>query len=217
MIPQQFRFIAIEGPIGVGKTTLALRLARELNAERLLERPAENPFLERFYKDRKRYALPTQLSFLFERVDQFRDAAQGELFSSRLVSDFLFDKDSLFARLTLSNDEYDMYRNIYGHLQPQVPVPDCVVFLRAPVAALMQRIGQRGRAMEHRIDEAYLTALSAEYNRFFERYDSAPVLTVDTEVFNPAGNDAHFALLADAMQLLPAARQLLLAPQAAAT
>jgi deoxyadenosine/deoxycytidine kinase len=212
MIPQEFRFIAIEGPIGVGKTTLAERLARELNAELLLEKPAENPFLERFYQDRSRYALPTQLTFLFERVDQFRAAAQGELFSSRLVSDFLFDKDALFAKLTLSQVEFEFYTRAFQHLQPEVPTPDCVILLRAPVPQLMQRIAQRARAMEHRIDEAYLAQLCAEYNRYFEQYDRAPLLVVDTEAFNPAENTQHFNDLLASLALLRHTRRWVLAP-----
>lgn len=216
MIPEPFRFIAIEGPIGVGKTTLARRLGDELNAALLLEKPSDNPFLPRFYQDPQRYALPTQLTFLFERVDQFRGAAQGRLFQQRLVSDFLFQKDALFARLTLSNTEYGFYSKVFQYLNPEVPRPDCVIYLRAPAGRLQERIAERGREMERAITPDYLQRLCDEYARFFEQYDDAPVLTVDTEAFNPAARAAHFALLLDALQLLPEARHLVLTPEAEA-
>jgi deoxyadenosine/deoxycytidine kinase len=183
-----------------------------LNAELLLEKPADNPFLERFYQDRTRYALPTQLTFLFERVDQFRAAAQGELFSTRLVSDFLFDKDALFAKLTLSQVEFEFYTRAFQHLQPEVPTPDCVILLRASVPQLMQRIAQRARAMEHHIDEAYLVQLCAEYNRYFDQYDRAPLLVVDTEAFNPAESAQHFNDLLASLALLRHTRRWVLAP-----
>lgn len=181
------RFIAVEGPIGVGKTTLARALATQLNATVLLEKPAENSFLERFYEDRRRYALPTQMSFLFERVDQFRLAAQGRLFDERLVSDFLFDKDTLFAKLTLSDEEYALYRQVYAHLAPGVTAPDAVIYLHAPVSTLMQRIAKRAIAMEQRgIDEEYLQQLSEAYDAFFAEYKAAPVLRVDADKHAPA-------------------------------
>jgi deoxyadenosine/deoxycytidine kinase len=216
VIPEPFRFIAIEGPIGVGKTTLARRLADELGADLLLEKPADNPFLPRFYQDPQRYALPTQLTFLFERVDQFRSAAQGRLFQQRLVSDFVFQKDALFAKLTLSNTEYGFYTKVFHYLNPEVPRPDCVIYLRAPVELLLERIALRGREMERGIEADYLQRLCDEYAQFFDRYDDAPVLTVDTEAFNPASRAAHFALLLDALQLLPDARHLVLTPEAEA-
>lgn len=212
MIPEAFRFIAIEGPIGVGKTTLARRLGDELGAELLLEKPADNPFLTRFYQDPPRYALPTQLTFLFERVDQFRSAAQGRLFQQRLVSDFVFQKDALFAKLTLSNTEYGFYTKVFQYLDPEVPRPDCVIYLRAPAERLQERIAQRGRAMERGMPGEYLRRLCDEYALFFDRYDDAPVLTVDTEAFNPAARAAHFALLLDALRLLPETRRLVLTP-----
>ncbi|MCX8114326.1 MAG: deoxynucleoside kinase, partial [Burkholderiaceae bacterium] len=173
-------FVAIEGPIGVGKSTLAKRLARHWQAELMLERPADNPFLERFYAHPRRHALATQLTFLFERVDQYRQAQQQSLFASTLVSDFVFDKDPLFARLLLDEAEYALYRQVFEHLRPQCRAPDVVVLLRAPIPVLLERIARRGLAMERAIDAAYLERLDAAYAEWFSGYRAAPVLLLDT-------------------------------------
>lgn len=201
-LPEHFRFIAIEGPIGVGKTTLCKALAHHLNASTLLEKPADNPFLARFYADRARYALPTQMTFLFERVDQFRAAAQGQLFEKRLVSDFFFEKDALFAKLTLSDEEYSLYSHVYAHLAPSLTPPDCVIYLRAPVDALMQRIAERGITMERRIEREYLERLAEQYAALFANYSAAPVLTVDAAEFSPAQHPAHMAQLCEGLARL---------------
>ena len=192
----RFRHIAIEGPIGVGKSTLARRLASHLNAHLLLERPEDNPFLERFYADRKRYAMQTQLAFLFQRVEQYRELTQPGMFGApRIVSDFIFDKDALFARLTLSDDEYRLYAQIHAQTAPLVPRPDLVIWLQADTETLLQRVQRRGLAMERSIDAEYLQRLSDAYAEYFERQPAMPLLAVDTTAFNPAFDDADFSRL----------------------
>src|SRR5690349_22941984 len=145
------RYIVIEGPIGAGKTSLARELAHRLHADELLEQPDDNPFLARFYDDMARFALPTQLTFLFQRVDQLRGLAQLDLFQRPTVADFLLDKDPLFARLNLSDDELALYHKIYSHLKPLVPAPDLVIYLQAPVATLAARVHRRGVDYERSI------------------------------------------------------------------
>lgn len=192
---ERWRHIVVEGPIGAGKTSLARRLAERFGAQTVLEDPQANPFLERFYKDSARYALPTQLFFLFQRVHQLRDLAQRDLFESAAVGDFLLEKDPLFARLTLSDDELALYRQIYDSLEPQAPTPDLVIYLQAQPDTLVERILRRGIATESAISEEYLRALVDAYSRFFHHYDSAPLLIVNTEHLNPIDNDADLELL----------------------
>jgi len=192
---ERFRHIVVEGPIGAGKTSLARRLADRFGAQPVLESPGENPFLERFYRDGRRYALPTQLFFLFQRVNQLRDLAQRDLFSHAMVGDFLLDKDPLFARLTLEDDELALYQRIFENLQPQAPVPDLVVYLQAQPDTLVQRVQRRGIAMESGIGEGYLRTLADAYSRFFYHYDAAPLLIVNTEHLNPVDRDEDFELL----------------------
>lgn len=191
----KYKYIVVEGPIGAGKTSLARRLAETLRAQTLLELPQENPFLDRFYADAARYALPTQMFFLFQRMNQLRDLAQGDLFDTTVVSDFLLDKDPLFARLTLDDDELNLYQQLYDHLRPQAPVPDLVICLQAQPETLVQRIRKRGIPSEAAISESYLYRLSESYSRFFYHYDAAPLLIVDTEHLNPVERDEDFALL----------------------
>jgi deoxyadenosine/deoxycytidine kinase len=191
----KYKYIVVEGPIGVGKTTLTRRLAEALHAQTLLELPQENPFLERFYRDASRYALPTQMFFLFQRMNQLRDLAQTDLFDTRVVSDFLLDKDPLFARLTLDDDELHLYQQLYDHLKPQAAVPDLVIYLQAQPETLVERVKKRGVPMESGISEMYLYRLCESYSRFFYHYDAAPLLIVNTENLNPIERDEDFELL----------------------
>lgn len=192
---EKYKHIVVEGPIGVGKTTLAGKLAESLHAQTLLERPEENPFLEKFYRDAGRYALPTQIHFLFQRIRQLGDMTKLDLSASRMVSDFLLDKDLLFARLTLDGDELQLYQQLYDHLRPQAPVPDLVIYLQAEPQSLAGRIRKRGAQMEEGLSEVYLQRLCESYSRFFYHYDAAPLLTVNTEHLNPIDRAEDFDLL----------------------
>jgi len=189
------RYVVVEGPIGAGKTSLARALAHHVGGDLLLELPEDNPFLARFYDDMARYALPAQLNFLFQRVDQLRALLQLDMFGRATVADFLFDKDPLFARLNLSDDEFALYEKIYSHLKPQVPVPDLVVYLQAPVATLVERVHRRGVDCERQMPESYLARLAEAYARFFYQYDDAPLMIVNSERLNFVDNPDHFALL----------------------
>lgn len=192
---ERFRHIVIEGPIGAGKTSLARKMAERFSTDLVLEQPGENPFLERFYRDSRRWALPTQLFFLFQRINQLRDLAQRDLFTTAVTGDFLLDKDPLFARLTLDDDEYQLYRTIHASLQPQAPVPDLVIYLQASPDTLLDRIRRRGISMEAQISEVYLRALIDRYSSYFHEYDAAPILIVNTERLNPIDDDEDFAVL----------------------
>ncbi len=189
------RYIAIEGPIGVGKTTLARRLAAALEAQILLEGADENPFLPQYYRDPARFALATQLHFLCQRTRQLQPYVQTELFAARVVADFMFEKDRLFAELALSADEFALYADIFRRFAPQVPTPDLVIYLCAPVATLKQRIARRGIDYEQTITEEYLMRLSAAYDTLFHGFRAASVLMVDTARFDLVQDPQHFALL----------------------
>jgi len=190
-----YNYIVVEGAIGAGKTSLARKLAAQIDAQTLLELPEENPFLERFYRDAARYALPTQMFFLFQRLNQLRDLAQPDLFDARIVSDFLLDKDPIFARLTLGDDELALYQQLYEHLRPQAPQPDLVIYLQDEPATLIERIRKRGIAMEAGISENYIEKLCEAYSRIFYDYEASPLLIVNTENLNPVDNDEDFMLL----------------------
>ncbi len=191
----RYKYIVVEGPIGVGKTSLTRKLSDTYGAQTLLEQPQENPFLEKFYRDPSRYALPTQMFFLFQRMNQLRDMVQTDLFTSRIVSDFLLDKDPIFARLTLSDDELNLYEQLYSHLRPQTAVPDLVIYLQAQPETLVDRVKKRGISIESGISEMYLYRLCESYSRFFYHYDAAPLLIVNTENLNPIEREEDFNLL----------------------
>jgi deoxyadenosine/deoxycytidine kinase len=193
----KYRYIVVEGPIGVGKTSLAQRLADHAEVQPLLEKPQDNPFLANFYQDPERYALPTQLFFLFQRINEARDLAQMDLFRSRTISDYLFEKDALFARLTLSDDEYKLYQSICQGLAPQTPAPDLVIYLQAPTYALVERVRRRGYRYERSIQDDYLARLANSYGEFFHQYDEAPLLVVNSEHLNFVDNADDFDLLLD--------------------
>jgi deoxyguanosine kinase len=191
----KFRHIVVEGPIGAGKTSLARRLAARLSADLILERPAENPFLSRFYQDMPRYALPTQLFFLFQRARMLEPLAQPDMFGRAVVADFLLDKDPLFARMTLSGDELSLYQKIYEVLRPQAPAPDLVVYLQAQPATLVERVKRRASGFERGIGEEYLALLAENYARFFYHFTATPVLIVNSENLNFVERDHDFELL----------------------
>lgn len=188
-------FVVVEGPIGVGKTTLAERLAARFGTELLLEGPDENPFLERFYADPKSAALPTQLFFLFQRARQIQALRQSDIFQPVRVADFLLDKDRLFAQLTLDDDEYRLYNMVYEQMALDAPEPDLVIYLQAPVESLMRRIARRGIAYEQGIEPDYLRRLTEAYTRFFYDWARSPLLIVNTADINPIDDDADFELL----------------------
>ena len=200
-------YIVVEGPIGAGKTSLARELAMRLCADTLLELPEENPFLARFYEDMVRFALPVQLNFLFQRVDQLRELAQLDMFRRPTVADFLLDKDPLFARLNLSDDEYALYDKVYQHLKPQTPTPDLVIYLQAPVATLVERVQRRGVEFERSIPAGYLAKLADGYTRFFYQYDEAPLLIVNSERLNFVDDPEHFQLLVDRIASMRSQRE----------
>lgn len=189
-------YIVIEGPIGVGKTTLATRIAEDFNAELLLELAEENPFLEKFYTNPRQAALPTQLHFLMQRVRQIQAIRQGELFNPVRVADYLLEKDYLFAENTLDPLELKLYEQVFSQLVLNAPVPDLVVYLQAPIDVLVKRIRKRGRDFERTISTTYLQQLSDAYTRFFHYYDKAPLLIVNaTEIDIVSSHEDYQQLL----------------------
>lgn len=193
------RFIVLEGPIGVGKTSLAAKLAATLGADQVFEQADQNPFLERFYRNPRAGALPAQLYFLFQRAQQLAALRQQDLFAPVRVADYLLDKDRLFARVTLDEEEFRLYDQVHQRLAIDAPVPDLVVYLQAPVDVLQERIARRGIRHEHLIERAYLEKLNDAYARFFHEYEAAPLLIVNAAAIDPLHNDSDYAELLAAM------------------
>ncbi|BFM18301.1 deoxynucleoside kinase [Maricurvus nonylphenolicus] len=192
-------YIAVEGPIGVGKTTLAKHLATTFNYDVLLEQAVENPFLERFYTDPKANALSTQLFFLLQRAKQIQSLRQDDIFTPVRVADFLIDKDQLFAQVTLDDDELNIYQQVYNQLTIDAPRPDLVIYLQAPVDVLHDRIRQRGVKSEQGISDEYLSVLNDAYMRFFHYYDDAPLLIVNAAELDLVNNADHYQQLVERM------------------
>ena len=201
------RLVVVEGLIGVGKTSLARKLAAAVGAETVFEQPMENPFLERFYKSPKAAAFPAQLFFLFQRARQLAVLAQPDMFGRPTVSDFLLEKDPLFARITLSADELALYQKIYDAVRPQAPAPDLVVYLQAQPETLFERVRRRAQAFERGIGEDYLALLAEGYARFFYNYGAAPVLIVNSENLNFVSRDADLELLLARMRGMKSRRE----------
>ena len=195
--PEPPQFIAVEGPIGVGKTSLSRRLAESFNYELLLEQAEQNPFLERFYRNPRRHALAAQLFFLFQRVQQIQELRQDDIFKPVRVADFLMDKDELFARVNLDADEYELYLNVYRHLTTDAPTPDLVIYLQAPTDVLLQRIRKRGVPAEQLIEPEYLERLNQAYTEFFHYYSKSRLLIVNSAAINPVDNEDDYRLLLD--------------------
>ena len=186
------RLVVVEGLIGVGKTSLARKLAAAVRAETVFEQPMDNPFLERFYKDPRSAAFPAQLHFLFQRARQLAELRQQDMFAPLRVADYLLDKDRLFARVVLDDEEYKLYEQVYARLALDAPRPDLVIFLQAPVDVLLQRIDKRGIPYEKYIDAAYLERLGDAYTRYFHQYVASPLLIVNTAEIDPANNSRDF-------------------------
>lgn len=190
-------FIAVEGSIGVGKTTLAKRLAKTFNYDTLLEQAEDNPFLEKFYQDKESAALQTQLYFLFQRVKQLQSLRQGDMFHPVRIADFLMEKDPIFAQVTLDENELNLYQMVYDQLTVDAPVPDLVIYLQASTEVLLDRINERGNAMELNISPSYLAALNDAYTQFFYYYDKAPLLIVNATEIDIVNNDSDYTSLVE--------------------
>jgi deoxyguanosine kinase len=201
------RHLVVEGPIGCGKTSLAGRLAQRLGATTILEDPQANPFLPLFYRDMRRYALPAQLFFLFQRVQQLEGLLQPDLFGKPVVADFALAKDPLFARLTLDDAEYQLYARIFEHVKPQAPVPDLVIYLQASIDTLLARVRKRGNPIERDIDEDYLRRLSEAYTSYFHAYADSPLLIVNSERLNFVDNPEHLGMLVERIEQMRGGRE----------
>lgn len=203
----QFPYIVIEGPIGSGKTTLARMLSDQFSTELLSEKAEANPFLSRFYQDAQRYALPTQLFFLFQRSRQIADISQIDMFAKPIVADFFLEKDPLFARLNLDDEEYALYHQIYQHLQLKSPKPDLVIYLQTPVDALTNRIEERNISYEQDIPREYIARLADAYSEFFHTYDNSPILIVNNEKLNIIKDETALRLLIARIEQIKSRRE----------
>jgi deoxyadenosine/deoxycytidine kinase len=200
------KYLVVEGPIGVGKTSLARRLAGSLSAQLVLEQAGQNPFLERFYRNPRAGALPAQLYFLLQRAQQLAALKQADLFAPTRIADYLFEKDRLFARVTLDDAEYALYEQLYAKLDIQVPKPDLVVYLQAPVDVLQERILRRGVDYEQYIERQYLERLNEAYARFFHEFDAAPLLIVNAASIDPIANQRDYDELLAAIKRMTRGR-----------
>jgi deoxyadenosine/deoxycytidine kinase len=206
-LPDKYRYIVVEGPIGVGKTTLARAISEASGAALMLEDAESNPFLPRFYEDAERYALPAQLFFLFQRIHQVAELNQSDLFRRATVGDFMLEKDPLFARLNLKDDELKLYEQIYTQLKPQAPAPDLVIYLQATPETLVERVQRRAIAYERNIPDAYLMSLAETYARFFYQYSNAPLLIVNSERLNFVESQDDLALLMERIDAMRGPRE----------
>ncbi len=188
----EIKFIAVEGVIGAGKTALAKKLKTKLEAKLILEQFETNPFLENFYNDRKRYAFQTQMFFLINRFKQQEELVQDDLFTNYIVCDYIFDKDKIFAYLNLSAEELKLYENLFPLLSRNLRKPDLVVYLQSSIDRLMFNIKKRGRAIERNLTKSYIEELSDAYNHFFFRYNSTPLLIVNSTEIDFVNNDNDF-------------------------
>jgi deoxyadenosine/deoxycytidine kinase len=209
MIETDLDYIVVEGPIGVGKTTLARRLAESFGGELLLEAPEENPFLPRFYKNPRANALSTQLYFLLHRNQQIRDLRQADMFAHVRVGDYMIEKDYLFAQLTLDAEELALYEQVYSQIVGETVAPDLVIYLQAPVNVLMDRITNRGMPYEANIDQKYLQRLVSAYTHFFYNYELAPLVIVNAAEIDIANNDGDYAVLFEKLQTIRKGRHYL--------
>ena len=203
----KFPYIVVEGPIGSGKTTLAKMLADKFPVDYLSEKAESNPFLPRFYQDAQRYGLPTQLFFLFQRANQIKDISQRDMFAKPIVADFFLEKDPIFARLNLDDEEYALYHQIYQHLQLKAPKPDLVIYLQTPIDALAERVEARNVSYEQDIPREYLERLANAYSEFFHNYDTSPVLIVNNEKLNILKNDSSLDLLLNRIMQIKGQRE----------
>ncbi|MES2502185.1 MAG: deoxynucleoside kinase [Pseudomonadota bacterium] len=203
----KFPYIVVEGPIGSGKTTLARLLADKFSVQLLSEKAEDNPFLSRFYQDAQRYALPTQLFFLFQRSRQIADMTQRDMFSAPTIADFFLEKDPLFARLNLDDEEYALYHQIYTHLQLKSPKPDLVIYLQTPIDELAERIEERNISYEQEIPREYIERLADAYSEFFHTYDTSPVLIVNNEKLNIIKDESALNLLVDRIMQIKSSRE----------
>ncbi|MEL0236333.1 MAG: deoxynucleoside kinase [Gammaproteobacteria bacterium] len=203
------KYIAVEGPIGVGKTTLANKLAETFNYDVLLEQPSENPFLESFYKNPGQSALAAQLFFLFQRMQQIQDLKQRSLFEPVRVADFVIEKDRLFAEVNLSKEEMQLYDKVYDHLTIDAPTPDLVIYLQAPVDVLLDRINRRGNPNEKYLTADYLEKLNEAYSKFFLYYESAPLLIVNAAGINLHDSESDYEMLVDNIMSNPKGKNFL--------